>query len=293
LFYFRRAEPPSAPQNLTVNFVDQSTVTLSWNPPNFLGGRADVAYRLMCDMCGPSVVFMPNNVSPSSPTIPARIKTTRRRSPQEVFNDTKITVSGLSAATTYRFHVWAENGVTNMTSSESRQFVDIAVTTTETSVRSASVNNVRVMLVKASEIALSWDPPMAGFADADAGGGGGDDDDRAVEVYEVSGSVRVECRDATFCPRALTVFRRAGQVLSAGRRVERQQQADRGPARGVRRAQAEDGLRVSGAGQDGPRMGRVQPDRFQDDGTAAGRRQRQEHATAGATEKRRRQRRHG
>lgn len=57
------AEPPSAPQNLTVNFVDQSTVTLSWNPPNFLGGRADVVYRVMCDMCGPSVVFMPNSVS--------------------------------------------------------------------------------------------------------------------------------------------------------------------------------------------------------------------------------------
>jgi len=99
--------------------------------------------------------------------------------PQEVFNDTKITISGLSPATTYKFHVWAENGVTNLTSSESRQFVDIAVTTTDASVKSASVNNVRVMLVKASEIALSWDPPMAGFLDS-----GGDDD--AVEVYEVS-----------------------------------------------------------------------------------------------------------
>lgn len=63
-FYFvYNIEPPSAPQNLTVNFVDQSTVTLSWNPPNFLGGRTDIVYRVTCDMCGPSVVFMPNNVS--------------------------------------------------------------------------------------------------------------------------------------------------------------------------------------------------------------------------------------
>lgn len=97
---------------------------------------------------------------------------------QEVFNDTKITISGLSPVTTYKFHVWAENGVSNLTSSESRQFVDIAVTTSEASVKSASVNNVRVMLVKASEIALSWDPPMTGFLDS------GDDD--PVEVYEVS-----------------------------------------------------------------------------------------------------------
>ncbi|XP_008184482.1 ephrin type-B receptor 1-B isoform X4 [Acyrthosiphon pisum] len=150
-------QPPSAPQNLTVNFVDQSTVTLSWNPPNFLGGRTDIVYRVTCDMCGPSVLFMPNN---------------------EVFNDTKITISGLSPVTTYKFHVWAENGVSNLTSSENRQFVDIAVTTTEASVKSASVNNVRVMLVKASEITLSWDPPMASFFDSG-------DDDAAVEVYEV------------------------------------------------------------------------------------------------------------
>lgn len=60
---FVRTEPPAAPQNLTVNFVDQSTVTLSWNPPNFLGGRSDIVYRVTCDMCGPPVVFMPNNVS--------------------------------------------------------------------------------------------------------------------------------------------------------------------------------------------------------------------------------------
>lgn len=98
---------------------------------------------------------------------------------QEVFNDTKITISGLSPVTTYKFHVWVENGVSNLTSSENRQFVDIAVTTTEASMKSASVNNVRVMLVKPSEIALSWDPPMT-MTYPDSG------DDDAVEIYEVS-----------------------------------------------------------------------------------------------------------
>lgn len=96
-----------------------------------------------------------------------------------MFNETKITISGLSPVTTYKFHVWAENGVSNLTSSENRQFVDIAVTTTEASVKSASVNNVRVMLVKPSEIALSWDPPMTGFLDSTG-------DAETVEVYDVS-----------------------------------------------------------------------------------------------------------
>ncbi|XP_050422840.1 ephrin type-B receptor 1-B isoform X9 [Adelges cooleyi] len=150
-------QPPSAPQNLTVNFVDQSTVTLSWNPPNFLGGRSDTVYRVTCDLCGQSVMFMPN---------------------ADAFNDTKITISGLSPVTTYKFHVWADNGVSNLTSSENRQFVDIAVTTEASNVKSASVNNVRVTLVKASEIALSWDPPIgSGFPDSGV--------DDAVEVYEV------------------------------------------------------------------------------------------------------------
>ncbi|KAI5749699.1 hypothetical protein M8J76_009439 [Diaphorina citri] len=58
-----RKEPPSAPQNLTVNFVDQSTVTLSWNPPNFQGGRTDTVYKVVCDACGPSVTYMPSAVS--------------------------------------------------------------------------------------------------------------------------------------------------------------------------------------------------------------------------------------
>lgn len=57
------AEPPTAPQNLTVNFVDQSTVILSWNAPSFLGGRTDSIYRIECDACGPGVVYTPSTVS--------------------------------------------------------------------------------------------------------------------------------------------------------------------------------------------------------------------------------------
>jgi ephrin-B len=100
-----QSEPPSAPQNLTVNFVDQSTVILSWSAPKYLGGRNDTVYRISCEGCSSSVTYVPS---------------------QENFNDTKVAVSGLNPVTTYRFLVFAENGVSGYDSS---QFIDITVTT--------------------------------------------------------------------------------------------------------------------------------------------------------------------
>lgn len=99
------AEPPSAPQNLTVNLVNQSTVILSWAAPKYLGGRNDTVYRINCEGCSSSVTYVPS---------------------QENLNDTKVAVSGLSPLTTYRFLVYAENGVSGYDSS---QYVDISVTT--------------------------------------------------------------------------------------------------------------------------------------------------------------------
>jgi len=61
IYFF--AEPPSAPQNLTVNFVDQSTVILSWNAPHMQGGRSDTTYRVDCDSCSMGVKYIPNTVS--------------------------------------------------------------------------------------------------------------------------------------------------------------------------------------------------------------------------------------
>lgn len=98
-------EPPSAPQNLTANLVDQSTVILSWSPPKYLGGRNDTVYRVSCEACSSSVTYVPA---------------------QENFNESKVIISGLNPITTYRFMVYAENGVSGYDSS---QFVDITVTT--------------------------------------------------------------------------------------------------------------------------------------------------------------------
>jgi len=159
-------QPPSAPQNLTVNFVDQSTVILSWTSPSFLGGRGDTVYRVECDACGPSVIYSPST---------------------DIFNDTKITISGLSPVTTYRFQVFSANGVSDMTN-EPGEYVDITVTT-EASVMSATVNNVRTTSVKASEITLTWDPPFTPDADMDS--------PDHVEMYEVRCFSRHEEINAT------------------------------------------------------------------------------------------------
>lgn len=104
LLYF--IEQPSAPTNLSVSFVDQSTVILSWHPPSNLGGRTDTIYRIVCDACGQSVSYSPSQAS---------------------FNDTKVTISGLNPVTTYRFQVFAENGVSAFTGPS--EYVDITVTT--------------------------------------------------------------------------------------------------------------------------------------------------------------------
>ncbi|XP_015114863.1 ephrin type-B receptor 1-B isoform X1 [Diachasma alloeum] len=153
-------QPPSAPQNLTVNFVDQSTVILSWNAPHILGGRSDTTYRVVCDACSTGVKYIPNT---------------------EIFNDTKITITGLNAVTTYRFQVFAENGVSPL--SGRSEYVDITVTT-EASVPSL-VSNVRITNVKGTELSISWDAPVTEVT--------GDSD--LVERYEVRGYPRYD--DAT------------------------------------------------------------------------------------------------
>ncbi|KAK7603916.1 hypothetical protein V9T40_004189 [Parthenolecanium corni] len=167
-------QPPGAPQNLTVNFVDQSTVTLSWNAPNYLGGRNDTVYRVTCDVCGTSVIYIPNT---------------------DKFNETKITVSGLSPVTAYKFTVYSENGVSNLTNGNGPEFIDITVTT-EASATSASVNNVRVTLTKANEVALAWDPPYLPDVEGDPS--------TFIETYEVKCFVRGD--DSTNASSKLTSF---------------------------------------------------------------------------------------
>jgi ephrin-B len=85
-----------------------------------------------------------------------------------------VTITGLNPVTTYRFQVFAENGITELAGES--DYVDITVTT-EASVPS-SVINVRVTSVKSTEMSLAWDPPHTNDAT--------DVEGDTVEMYEVS-----------------------------------------------------------------------------------------------------------
>lgn len=133
-----------------------------------LGGRADTTYRVVCDACSMGVKYIPNTVRFFHFFL--HVEGRNQRSfriffscEQEVFNDTKITITGLNAVTTYRFQVFAENGVSALAGKS--EYVDITVTT-DASVPSL-VSNVRITSVKSSELSISWDAPITENGDSD------------------------------------------------------------------------------------------------------------------------------
>ncbi|KAH9529410.1 Ephrin type-A receptor 5 [Dermatophagoides farinae] len=127
-------QPPSSPQNLTINFLDQSTVILTWNKPKFLGGRNDTVYRISCDYCPSSTNYVPS---------------------QETINDTRVVISGLNPMTSYRFQVYAENGVSGYDSS---QFVEITATTEASALPATTIYPpiLRITSADGTQISLAW-----------------------------------------------------------------------------------------------------------------------------------------
>lgn len=97
---------------------------------------------------------------------------------QETFNETRVTISGLNAVTTYRFQVFAENGVSHMRTKSQPEYTDVTVTTE--ALVASSITNVRVLSVMSSEITLSWDAPATAASD-----NGNDLENDMVETYEV------------------------------------------------------------------------------------------------------------
>ncbi|CAB3360957.1 Hypothetical predicted protein [Cloeon dipterum] len=138
---------PTAPQNLTVTAVDQSSISLTWQPPQSQGGRTDTYYSIVCDVCSDSATVEPNF---------------------DKFRETYVTISGLQPMTSYGIKVFARNGVSEQ-SSDKTAYADIMVSTTA-SVPS-SVSNVRVTSIKSTEVTLAWDSP--------------EDYPRDVEMFEV------------------------------------------------------------------------------------------------------------
>jgi Eph receptor B1 len=77
--------------------------------------------------------------------------------------------------TTYRFQIFAENGVSFMRSKQSPEYADVTVTTE--ALVASSITNVRVTSVMSSEITLAWDAPPTTD--------GNDLENDLVETYEV------------------------------------------------------------------------------------------------------------
>ncbi|KAH6933869.1 hypothetical protein HPB50_018650 [Hyalomma asiaticum] len=134
-------QPPRAPQNLSASCVDQSSVTLTWQPPANLGGREDTTYRVVCESCSPSVVFSPA---------------------RQGFNETSVTITGLRPVTPYRFQIYAENGVSGF---DKGHYAEITVKT-DASVQTV-ISNVRAKAIKSTEVLLAWDAPQDPFPEID------------------------------------------------------------------------------------------------------------------------------
>ena len=102
-------EPPSAPRNLLVLQVTNTTVRLSWDPPVSNGGRDDLEYQLSYQIA----------TSSEPVTIYGSV------------NMTEGQITGLRPFTQYVVFVSSENGVSAQDTDDSGRTVSASITTLE------------------------------------------------------------------------------------------------------------------------------------------------------------------
>ncbi|XP_070493970.1 ephrin type-B receptor 1-B isoform X2 [Chironomus tepperi] len=175
-------KPPAKPTNLTVLFFDQTSAILSWDPPQKSIDdhlidqqfRNDVSFRVKCQSCSNNVVFNPSN---------------------DVFNETKLTMTNLEPGTQYVVQIHSLNGPSyslmggynhsfssgnDGTESPMKrgnsygmdiksEYAEITFTTESTIL--STVFNVKVTTITSKEVELSWDNPLHS--------------DSPIEFYEV------------------------------------------------------------------------------------------------------------
>ena len=108
-FMFPHTEPPSAPRNLQVLQVTNTTVRLSWDPPVSNGGRDDLEYQLSYQIA----------TSSEPATIYGSV------------NMTEGQITGLRPFTQYVVFVSSENGVSAQDTDASGRTVSVNITTLE------------------------------------------------------------------------------------------------------------------------------------------------------------------
>ncbi|XP_018606151.1 ephrin type-B receptor 2 isoform X2 [Scleropages formosus] len=135
---------PSAPRNV-ISSVNETSLTLEWNPPKESGGRDDVVYNVICKSCGAgrggctrcgdNVQFTPRQLGLREP---------------------RVHVSDLLAHTRYTFEVQAVNGVSDQ-SPYSPQFASVNITTNQAVPSAVSIMHQVSQTV--DSITLSWSQP--------------------------------------------------------------------------------------------------------------------------------------
>ena len=108
-FMFPHTEAPSAPRNLQVLQVTNTTVRLSWDPPVSNGGRDDLVYQLSYQIA----------TSSEPVTIYGSV------------NMTEGQITGLRPFTQYVVFVSSENGVSTLAIDDSGRTVSASITTLE------------------------------------------------------------------------------------------------------------------------------------------------------------------
>uniref|UniRef100_A0A8C6SZ44 Ephrin type-A receptor 7 n=1 Tax=Neogobius melanostomus TaxID=47308 RepID=A0A8C6SZ44_9GOBI len=147
--------PPSAPQNLVYN-INQTTVSLEWNPPADTGGRNDVTYRVICRRCS----WEPEECVPCGPNVgysPA----------QSGLVDTYVGITDLLAHANYTLEVEAVNGVSDLSRTQ-RLFAAVSIATGQAGRSGYSclyiwapsqVSDVIKEKIQQRSVQLSWQEP--------------------------------------------------------------------------------------------------------------------------------------
>jgi Eph receptor B1 len=171
-------KPPGPPTNLSLLFIDQTSAVISWNPPTVKQDsnsqqnryKSDIVFKVKCINCANNVVFNPSN---------------------EIFNETKLTLTNLEPVTTYTLQIHSINGPSYSSTNKNlnysvegtesplkrtgsggemkTEFAEIQFTT-ESAIMS-TVFNVKIESITSKEVDLSWEKPMHS--------------DSPIEYYEV------------------------------------------------------------------------------------------------------------
>lgn len=171
-------KPPGPPTNLQLSFSDQTSAVIEWKPPlskqdstsSNQQFKSDVLFKVKCITCANNVVFQPSN---------------------EVFNETKLTLTNLEPVTTYTIQIHSINGPSYTLSNKNINFtaegtesplkrsgssIDMKTEyaeisfTTESAIMS-TVFNFKIESITSKEVDLSWEKPLHS--------------DSPIEYYEV------------------------------------------------------------------------------------------------------------